>query len=88
MSMQTCPHCEHQTNDMFEVLDNNIIYEMTACERCGKPFYFAMIECDHCGHEQTIANATQLTLSALRARACPACKRTYALADHGNAELL
>ena len=52
MSIQICPHCEHTTHDVFEVLDNNIAHEVPACERCNKRFYHAIIECDHCGHEE------------------------------------
>lgn len=88
MSTQTCPHCEHVSDDVFEVLDNNIVHEMSACEQCGNAFYFANIECDHCGHEEAFASAQQLALTTLRASSCPACKRPFALVDEGSTELL
>lgn len=88
MSTQTCPHCEHKSDDVFEVLDNNTVHEMNACEQCGKPFYFAFIECDHCGHEEGFAKVAQLVLTTLRASACPACLRPFAFADDRLPELL
>jgi hypothetical protein len=87
MPVQTCPHCEHRTEDVFELLGNNIVHEMRACEHCGKPFLFAIIECEHCGHEEAFAKPAQLVLTTLRAAACPACRRTFALADDGLPEL-
>jgi hypothetical protein len=88
MSMQTCPHCAHRTDDVLDVLDNNTVHEMRACEQCGKPFYFATIDCDHCGNEQVFADTRQLVLSILQGTQCSVCQQTLARVDDGLPALL
>lgn len=86
--VQTCPHCTTRSDDPFEVLDNNFVHEMAACEGCGKSYFFAVIECDHCGHEVSIERGEEFTLGAFRSSGCPNCRQPLALIDDGDPEFI
>jgi transcription elongation factor Elf1 len=71
-----CPHCNHASEDSFEVLDPDTIDAMR-CEHCEKQFWFAIMECHACGHEQVFTWMHQASAAALSMLTCEACGTTF-----------
>jgi transcription elongation factor Elf1 len=71
-----CPHCDHASEDGFEVLDLDTIDAML-CEHCGRQFWFFIMECHRCAHEQVLTWAHQPPPEALAMLTCEACQATF-----------
>lgn len=75
-----CPHCEHEAEDFFEVLDPDVLDDMR-CENCGKHFSFALMECHRCANEQIFTWPHKPSSSALDMLTCEACGSTFRYSD-------
>lgn len=71
-----CPHCDHASEDEFEVLEPDSI-EAMRCEHCDKQFWFSIMECHRCAHEQVFTWAHQPPPEALAMLTCEACQATF-----------
>lgn len=71
-----CPFCEHGHKDPFEVLDTNALDSMK-CEACSAVFWFAIMECERCAHEQTFSWPQQPSSAVLDLLTCEACGNAF-----------
>jgi len=71
-----CPHCDHASEDEFEVFDADAIDAMR-CEHCSRQFWFSIMECHRCVHEQVFTWAHQPPSEALTMLTCEACQATF-----------
>lgn len=71
-----CPNCRTAHEDPFEVLDADEIDSM-CCEECKRQFWFAIMECHHCAHEQAFIWNHQPAPAALDLLTCEACTSTF-----------
>ena len=86
--LQACPHCGYESDDAFEVLNCNVVHAMCACEGCGKPYSFALMDCVHCGFEEVLTQAAPIAPATLSSLECPACRQYFMDFDRGQCELL
>jgi hypothetical protein len=70
------PHCGRASEDMFEVLDADVIDEMR-CESCRAPFWFGILDCNGCGHEQVFTWKELASHAALSLLTCGKCGSAY-----------
>lgn len=75
-----CPHCEHEAEDFFEVLDPDVLDDMR-CENCGKHFSFALMECHRCANEHIFTWPHEPSEAALNMLTCEACGSTFRYSD-------
>jgi transcription elongation factor Elf1 len=68
----TCPHCEHEHEDDWEVLLPDQMGSMR-CEACRQEFAFAIVECHQCGNEQAFSWTHTPSADALDLLTCEAC---------------
>ena len=76
MLILRCPHCKHRHEDEFDVLDTDALGSMK-CEACRSTFWFAVMECHRCAHEEAFAWPSHLSESELSLHVCWACRRTF-----------
>lgn len=79
-----CPFCEHAHEDPFEVLDSDVLDSMK-CEECAKTFWYAIMECHRCAHEQTFTWPHEPASESLDQLTCESCGSTFRVND-GQAE--
>ena len=71
-----CPHCGHLHDDPFDVLEQDQLESMR-CEACGKPFWFAIMECHRCGDERVHTWSAPQEPALLDQLTCESCVTTY-----------
>lgn len=71
-----CPHCCSGEEDEWEALDCDQVAAMN-CLVCRRPYYFAIMECAHCGAEGVFSWATKPSPPSLDWLTCERCTRTY-----------
>ncbi len=76
----SCPHCEEEHQDAFEVLNADSIESMR-CDACNKQFWFAIMECHRCANEQTFTWTQLPTLEVPDGLTCEACGSTFRYHD-------
>jgi hypothetical protein len=75
-----CAHCDHPCEDPLEVLNADSIEEMR-CEPCGGQFWFAVMECHACAHDQAFTWLHPPSAAALWMLACEACGNIFRRGD-------
>ena len=76
MLILRCPRCENEHEDVFDVLDADAL-ECLRCENCRTLFWFAVMECHRCAHEEAFAWPSPLSESDLSLLVCWACRRLF-----------
>ena len=76
MLILRCPRCEYEHEDGFDVLDTDALGSMK-CGACRSTFWFAVMECHRCAHEEAFEWPGTLSESELRLLVCRACCRTF-----------
>jgi transcription elongation factor Elf1 len=71
-----CPHCDYANEDVFEVFDLDTI-NTVRCEHCEKQFWFAIMECHACEHEEVFTWMHQTAAAALPMLTCEACGASF-----------
>ncbi|MEX3983883.1 hypothetical protein AB4Y45_33400 [Paraburkholderia sp. EG287A] len=66
-----CPHCSLATTDVWDVLDEDTVHEMT-CQFCKKKFAMTFFECLSCVEDNVITAKTAQELSE-KPRVCQKC---------------
>lgn len=72
----SCPYCTHESFDVFDVLNSDVVDEMH-CERCKKKFFFALMECHRCANEQIFSWKEAPPTTALDFLTCACCDSTF-----------
>jgi transcription elongation factor Elf1 len=78
--MLSCPHCQAEHTDPFEVLDSNKL-DQIRCDECGRHFSFAIMECHRCAHEQVFTWPHEPAESVLDLLTCEQCGSTFRYHD-------
>jgi DNA-directed RNA polymerase subunit RPC12/RpoP len=68
-----CPHCEHEEEDAFEVLELDTLHDDFRCARCGNAFAAYLNDCIRCGAEQAFEFKAAPSAAAISSLTCAAC---------------
>jgi transcription elongation factor Elf1 len=81
----SCPHCQHEHEDAFEVLAVGAIDDMR-CEACKQEFSFVLLECRRCTNEQAFTWPHRPPSTALRLLTCEPCGIHFGFHDANQEE--
>lgn len=71
LSLQ-CPHCEHDHDDPFEIIEGGVVDSM-ACHLCRKPFWFLLVECQRCAGEYALSWVSEPSGDVVNLTTCRVC---------------
>ncbi len=75
-----CPYCEHESCDVFDVLNSDVIDKMR-CETCRNEFSFALMECHRCASEKIFSWKKEPSATVLDSLTCECCDSTFRYPD-------
>lgn len=76
----SCPHCQHQYNDVLELLNVDELH-VFLCEECSKEFTVLIKDCVTCGKESIFTWGEGLASQVLVELRCPGCGTLFNARD-------
>lgn len=70
-----CAHCGHrEEDDGYESLEEQTLVEVH-CSSCGRQYFIAVLECDHCAEESLFGWTSRPTPDHFAQLSCVRCRQ-------------